>query len=72
MLMQTFPYQGNPEKSVMEIARRYDWKHGGWGRAPKFPQPMTIEFLLQRASGEIIGIGIWRFMPRFHGKRGNV
>ncbi len=37
------------EEAVMEIARRYDWKHGGWGRAPKFPQPMTIEFLLQRA-----------------------
>ena len=37
------------EEAVMEIARRYDWKHGGWGRSPKFPQPMTIEFLLQRA-----------------------
>ena len=22
--------------------------HGGWGRAPKFPQPMTIELLLRR------------------------
>ena len=22
--------------------------NGGWGRAPKFPQPMTIEFLLRR------------------------
>ncbi len=26
----------------------YDWGYGGWGAAPKFPQPMTIEFLLRR------------------------
>lgn len=26
----------------------YDWGYGGWGPAPKFPQPMTIEFLLRR------------------------
>jgi uncharacterized protein len=26
----------------------YDWGYGGWGSAPKFPQPMTIEFLLRR------------------------
>jgi hypothetical protein len=24
--------------------------NGGWGRAPKFPQPMTIEYLLRRAA----------------------
>lgn len=28
----------------------YDWGYGGWGSAPKFPQPMTIEFLLRRHS----------------------
>ena len=27
----------------------YDWGYGGWGTAPKFPQPMTIEFLLRRS-----------------------
>ncbi|HSL30594.1 MAG TPA: thioredoxin domain-containing protein [Anaerolineales bacterium] len=26
----------------------YDWGFGGWGSAPKFPQPMAIEFLLRR------------------------
>lgn len=26
----------------------YDWGFGGWGGAPKFPQPMTIDFLLRR------------------------
>jgi uncharacterized protein YyaL (SSP411 family) len=26
----------------------YDWDGGGWGAAPKFPQPMAIDFLLRR------------------------
>jgi len=26
---------------------RYDWHHGGWGGAPKFPQPAAIDFLLR-------------------------
>ena len=30
------------------IVAGFDAVHGGWGRAPKFPQPMTIEFLLRR------------------------
>ncbi|MBT3313033.1 MAG: thioredoxin domain-containing protein, partial [Anaerolineae bacterium] len=25
----------------------YDWQDGGWGAAPKFPQAMTIDFLLR-------------------------
>jgi uncharacterized protein YyaL (SSP411 family) len=33
----------------MLIERGFDATTGGWGRAPKFPQPMTIEFLLGRA-----------------------
>ncbi len=37
-------------QAVMALAQSYDWKFGGWGRAPKFPQPMSIEFLLGRAS----------------------
>jgi hypothetical protein len=40
----------NLEKASMAIAQSYDWKLGGWGRAPKFPQPMVIEFLLIRAA----------------------
>jgi uncharacterized protein YyaL (SSP411 family) len=31
-----------------EIARAYDPDFGGFGRAPKFPQPMTLEFLLRQ------------------------
>jgi uncharacterized protein YyaL (SSP411 family) len=29
------------------IVRGFDRVHGGWGGAPKFPQPMTLEFLLR-------------------------
>ncbi|HEX6135687.1 MAG TPA: thioredoxin domain-containing protein [Longimicrobiales bacterium] len=29
------------------LARGYDARHGGFGGAPKFPQPMTLEFLLR-------------------------
>jgi len=32
-----------------ELEASYDWSGGGWGQAPKFPAPMTIEFLLQQA-----------------------
>ena len=38
------------DQAVTRLAQAYDWKFGGWGQAPKFPQSMTIEFLLQRAS----------------------
>jgi uncharacterized protein YyaL (SSP411 family) len=42
------------QKDLDSIARslvdNYDWGYGGWGAAPKFPQPMTIEFLLGRAA----------------------
>jgi len=36
------------EQAVAAIEASFDATHGGWGRAPKFPQPMTIEFLLRR------------------------
>ena len=38
------------EDVTTTLAQAYDWKHGGWGQAPKFPQPMTIEYLLQRGT----------------------
>jgi uncharacterized protein YyaL (SSP411 family) len=39
------------DQSAMGLAQTYDWAHGGWGQAPKFPQPMAVEFLLRRAAG---------------------
>ncbi len=38
------------EEASMRLAQSYDWKNGGWGQAPKFPQPMAIEFLLRQAT----------------------
>ncbi|MDY6874818.1 MAG: thioredoxin domain-containing protein [Chloroflexota bacterium] len=36
------------------LKRGFDEIHGGWGAAPKFPQPMVLEFLLRyhHATGE--------------------
>ncbi|HET9681781.1 MAG TPA: thioredoxin domain-containing protein [Candidatus Limnocylindrales bacterium] len=36
------------DAAVTLIVRAFDHETGGWGAAPKFPQPMTIEFLLRR------------------------
>ncbi|MEJ2600668.1 MAG: thioredoxin domain-containing protein [Anaerolineales bacterium] len=36
------------DQAALRLAQTYDWQHGGWGRAPKFPQPMAIEYLLRR------------------------
>ncbi len=42
-----------PEETLEPAARAlidsFDRVHGGWGSAPKFPQPMAIEFLLRQA-----------------------
>ncbi len=38
------------DRAALALAQTYDWTHGGWGNAPKFPQPMAIEYLLKRAS----------------------
>jgi uncharacterized protein len=36
------------DTAARSLIQSYDWQNGGWGRAPKFPQPMLIEFLLRR------------------------
>jgi uncharacterized protein len=38
------------DNAALSLAQSYDWKDGGWGKAPKFPQAMAVEFLLRRAS----------------------
>jgi uncharacterized protein YyaL (SSP411 family) len=41
------------DQATQVLAQAYDWKFGGWGQAPKFPQPMVIEYLLRKgARGE--------------------
>lgn len=33
--------------ALNNLARAFDGENGGWGGAPKFPQPMTLEFLIR-------------------------
>jgi uncharacterized protein len=45
---------GIPDRSVLDTAfqhfrRMYDSEHGGFGSAPKFPRPVTFNFLLRYA-----------------------
>jgi uncharacterized protein YyaL (SSP411 family) len=35
------------DEAVQRIAQGFDRMYGGFGRAPKFPQPMNLEFLLR-------------------------
>lgn len=37
------------DNAVKFLLDGYDWGFGGWGSAPKFPQPMTIDYLLRRS-----------------------
>jgi uncharacterized protein YyaL (SSP411 family) len=37
--------------SSKTLVDNFDWEHGGWGSAPRFPQPMVIDFLLRRVLG---------------------
>ncbi len=44
------PHLLNPETlelAYTRLASRFDSTHGGFGGAPKFPQPMNLEFLLR-------------------------
>jgi len=34
------------DAATAALEATFDARHGGWGGAPKFPQPMTIDFLL--------------------------
>ncbi len=34
-------------EAVKGVWQSFDWRAAGWGRGPKFPQPMTLEFLLR-------------------------
>jgi uncharacterized protein len=53
-------HQNNIEKSDLltreqldaitnSITVSYDWEYGGWGSAPKFPQAMTLDFILNHS-----------------------
>jgi uncharacterized protein YyaL (SSP411 family) len=44
------PVMGNLDRAVTALSNMFDRKHGGFGRAPKFPQEPTLEFLLRMAA----------------------
>ncbi len=35
------------DTAFANLGRSFDWRNGGFGGAPKFPQPMNLEFLLR-------------------------
>jgi hypothetical protein len=35
------------DSTFKALLGRFDWANGGWNGAPKFPQPMVLEFLLR-------------------------
>ncbi len=37
------------DAAIDAIAKDFDWVNGGFGGAPKFPQPMTLDFLLRQS-----------------------
>ncbi|MDF2694085.1 MAG: Thymidylate kinase [Labilithrix sp.] len=62
---ESAPYQPGPdllERASRLLLRRYDETHGGFGRAPKFPNTMPLEVLLRR--GVFEGDGISRDAAR--------
>jgi len=46
------------ESAFENLWQRFDRTHGGWGDAPKFPQPMALEFLLRyhHATGDPLAL----------------
>ena len=50
--------QEHLDTALKSLIDTYDWEHGGWGAAPKFPQPMTIEYLLRRSIPSPSGRGM--------------
>jgi uncharacterized protein YyaL (SSP411 family) len=45
------PGAGTLARAVAEMTAGADPVRGGWGSAPRFPQPMAIEVLLRRSAG---------------------
>jgi uncharacterized protein YyaL (SSP411 family) len=39
--------KGILKQAYLALEKDFDWEHGGFGGAPKFPQPLTLDFLLR-------------------------
>ncbi|WP_034383968.1 thioredoxin domain-containing protein [Deinococcus sp. YIM 77859] len=51
-------------RGVENLRRVYDANLGGFGRAPKFPAPTTLDFLLTQADGRDMALHTLRMMGR--------
>jgi len=58
----TLPTSEVLDTATAAIEQAFDARTGGWGNAPKFPQPMTIEYLLRRhaATGDARPLAVAR------------
>lgn len=45
------------ERAVAELSARFDPEHKGFGRAPKFPQPLLVDLLLRAELAGVAGAG---------------
>ncbi|HID90192.1 MAG TPA: thioredoxin domain-containing protein, partial [Anaerolineae bacterium] len=45
------PKPATLSRALLHLLDEFDEEHGGWNGAPKFPQPMTLEFLLRYHHG---------------------
>ncbi|PNY82559.1 thioredoxin domain-containing protein [Deinococcus koreensis] len=54
--------EGALERAVDNLRRLYDPVRGGFGRAPKFPAPTTLDFLLTQPGGRDMALGTLRAM----------
>lgn len=50
------------ERGVANLRRVYDAERGGFGRAPKFPAPTTLDFLLTQPGGHDMALSTLRAM----------
>jgi uncharacterized protein len=48
--------QGALQRAVATLAESFDARHGGFGRAPKFPQVPVLELLLLREDGRAMAL----------------
>ena len=48
---EAVPSKENLAALTAKFSESYDWKFGGWERAPKFPHPLRLIFLLEQAAG---------------------
>lgn len=51
-------------KTAMEILETLDEKYGGFGRAPKFPAPHTLLFLMRSARNEPLDSPTWQAVSK--------